>query len=164
MLKRISVASALVLALGACTVGPNFEPPEWMSPGSWFAKKAEPIGREPSMPVAEPIDPNWWNLFNDPELTALERRVAGENLDVQVATVRLAESRAQLGVAGAAQFPSFNANGSYTRQKASEGGVFSNAPMPLAAIVASGCTAGGGEHAGIARLLPGVRAIGIEAG
>ena len=83
------------------------------------------------MPVAEPIDPNWWNLFNDPMLTALERRVAGENLDVQVATVRIAESRAQLGVAGAAQFPTLNANGSYTRQKASDVGVFSNSPNAL---------------------------------
>jgi NodT family efflux transporter outer membrane factor (OMF) lipoprotein len=143
MLKRVSVASALMLALGACTVGPNFEPPEWMSPGSWFAKKAEPIPLERSMPVAEPIDPNWWNLFNDPELTALERRVAGENLDVQVATVRLAESRAQLGIAGAAQFPTFNANGSYTRQKASDVGVFASAPNPLGANGASGSTTGG---------------------
>ena len=83
------------------------------------------------MAVAEPIDPNWWNLFKDPMLTALERRVAGENLDVQVATVRIAESRAQLGVAGAAQFPTLNANGSYTRQKASDVGVFSNSPNAL---------------------------------
>jgi NodT family efflux transporter outer membrane factor (OMF) lipoprotein len=143
MLKRITAASALVMALGACTVGPNFEPPEWMSPGSWFAKKAEPIASARSMPVAEPIDPNWWNLFSDPELTALERRVAGENLDVQVATVRLAESRAQLGIAGAAQFPTFNANGSYNRQKASDVGVFANAPNPLGANGANGNTAGG---------------------
>ena len=104
MLRRIP-AAALLLALGACTVGPNFEPPEWLSPASWFAKKAEPIPQAPSMPVAEPIDPNWWNLFNDPQLTALERRVAGENLDVQVATVRIAESRAQLGVVGRRAVP-----------------------------------------------------------
>jgi outer membrane protein TolC len=143
MLRRFSAAAALLLALGACTVGPNFDPPEWMSPASWFAKKAEPIAREPSMPVAEPIDPNWWNLFNDPQLTALERRVAGENLDVQAATARLAESRAELGVVGAAQFPTFNANGSYNRQKASDVGVFANAPNPLGANGASGNTAGG---------------------
>ena len=80
MLKRLS-AAALLLALGACTVGPSFEPPEWLSPATWFAKKAEPIPPEPSLPVAEPIDPNWWNLFNDPVLTGLEHRVAGENLD-----------------------------------------------------------------------------------
>lgn len=114
-----------------------------MSPASWFAKKAEPISREPSMPVAEPADPDWWNLFHDAELTALEHRVAGENLDVQVATARLAESRAQLGIAGAAQFPTFNANGAYTRQKASNIGEFANAPNPLGANGAQGNTAGG---------------------
>ncbi len=142
MLQRLS-AAALLLALGACTVGPNFDPPEWMSPSSWFAKKAEPIAPPPSRPVAEPVDPNWWNLFNDPVLTELEHRVAAENLDVQVATVRIAESRAQLGIAGAAQFPSFNANGSYTREKASDVGVFANSPNALGANGASGNTAGG---------------------
>ena len=142
MVKRL-LAAALPLALGACTVGPNFEPPEWLSPVSWFAKKQEPITPAPSMPVAEPIDPNWWNLFKDPVLTELERRVAGENLDVQIATARIAESRAQLGVAGAAQFPALNANGSYTRQKPSDVGVFSNAPNALGANGASGNTTGG---------------------
>jgi NodT family efflux transporter outer membrane factor (OMF) lipoprotein len=132
-----------VLLLAGCTVGPNFETPEWLSPATWFARKAEPIQRPPSLPVAEPIDPDWWSLFKDPQLTALERRVAGENLDVQVATVRLAESRAQLGIVGAAQFPNLNANGSYTRQKASDVGVFASAPNALGANGASGNTAGG---------------------
>jgi NodT family efflux transporter outer membrane factor (OMF) lipoprotein len=141
-LRRIPAAAALLLLAG-CTVGPNFETPEWLSPASWFAKKAEPIQRTPSLPIAEPIDPEWWNLFKDPELTALERRVAAENLDVQAATVRLAESRAQLGIVGAAQFPNFNANGSYTRQKASNLGVFSKAPNALGANGASGSTTGG---------------------
>ena len=113
MVKRL-LAAALPLALGACTVGPNFEPPEWLSPVSWFTRKAEPITPAPSMPVAEPIDPNWWNLFKDPVLTELERRVAGENLDVQIATARIAESRAQLGVAGAAQFATHYAGQAYS--------------------------------------------------
>lgn len=142
-MKRLAAAAVLLLMLDACTVGPNFTPPEWMSPASWFAKKAEPIPPEPSIPVAEPIDPEWWDLFHDPELTALERRVAGENLDVQVATIRVAESRAQLGVAGAAQFPTFNGNGSYEHQKASNIGEFANAPNPLGANGAYGNSAGG---------------------
>jgi NodT family efflux transporter outer membrane factor (OMF) lipoprotein len=147
MLTRLATA-ALLLALGACTVGPNFAPPEWLSPASWFAKKAEPISPPASIPVAEPIDPNWWNLFNDPELTTLERRVAGENLDVRVATARLTESRAQLGVVGSVQFPDLNGNGSYTRQKSSDVGVFANAPNALGANGASGNSAGGllGTH------------------
>jgi NodT family efflux transporter outer membrane factor (OMF) lipoprotein len=142
MLRRIP-AVALLLALGACTVGPNYASPEWLSPASWFAKKAEPIPREPSVAVAGAIDPNWWKLFKDPILTKLEHRVAGENLDVQVATVRIAESRAQLAVAGAAQFPTLNANGSYARTKASDVGEFASAPNALGANGAFGNTTGG---------------------
>jgi NodT family efflux transporter outer membrane factor (OMF) lipoprotein len=148
LLTRFPAAAALLLLAG-CTAGPNFETPEWLSPASWFATKAEPIQRAPSMPAAEPIDPEWWNLFKDPQLTALEKRIAGENLDVQVATVRLAESRAQLGIVGAAQFPNLNANGSYTRQKASDVGVFANAPNALGANGASGSNAGGRRSAPI---------------
>jgi NodT family efflux transporter outer membrane factor (OMF) lipoprotein len=142
MWKRLA-ACALLLGLGGCTAGPNFEPPEWLSPASWFAKKMETLPAEPSIAVAEPIDPNWWRLFKDPLLTSLVRRVAAENLDVQVATVRIAESRAQLGIVGAAQFPTLNANGSYTRQKPSDVGVFANAPNALGANGASGNTTGG---------------------
>ena len=142
MLKRIP-AVPLLLLLGACTVGPDFTPPEWLSPATWFAKKDEPIPREPSVAVAESIDPNWWKLFKDPLLTKLERRVVGENLDVRIAGARIAESRAQLGVVGAAQFPTLNANGSYTRQKASDVGVFSNSPNALGANGAFGNTTGG---------------------
>jgi NodT family efflux transporter outer membrane factor (OMF) lipoprotein len=141
-LRRIAAAAALLLLAG-CTVGPNFETPEWLSPASWFAKKDEPIQHARSEPVAAPIDPDWWKLFKDPELTKLQRRVAAENLDVQAATIRLAESRAQLGIVGAAQFPNLNANGSYTHQKASNVGVFASAPNALGANGASGNTTGG---------------------
>lgn len=142
MVKRLS-AAAMMLALSACTVGPNFEAPEWLSPATWFAKKAEPIPVEPSVPVAQPIDPDWWNIFHDPQLTALEKRVVAENLDVQIATARIAESRAELGVVGAAQFPNLNGNGSYTHQKASNIGEFASAPNALGANGASGNGAGG---------------------
>ena len=118
MVRSIPAAAALLLLAG-CTVGPNFSTPDWLSPTTWFAKKPEATVAAKSLPVAEPIDPTWWNLFNDPQLTALEHRVADENLEVQAATVRLAESRAQLGIAGAAQFPGLNANASYRRRRAS---------------------------------------------
>lgn len=142
MLRRGAALAAVVLLAG-CTVGPNFEAPHWASPVSWFAGPREKPAPAPSIPVAAPIDPNWWTLFHDPKLTALERHVASENLDVRLATVRLAESRAQLGFAQASQFPTFNANASYTRQKASDVGVFANAPNPLGANGAQGSRTGG---------------------
>ncbi len=147
---RLILAASTALALGGCTVGPNFQAPSWASPASWFAGPREKVTPEPSEPVAAPVDPDWWTLFNDGELTTLERRVAAENLDVRVATTRLAESRAQLGVARSAEFPTFNANGSYTREKASNVGQFAAAPNPLGANGEFGNSAGGLRSANLA--------------
>jgi NodT family efflux transporter outer membrane factor (OMF) lipoprotein len=131
------------LFLGGCTVGPDFKAPEWASPASWFGGPKEQVPPAESKPVALPVDPNWWSLFHDAQLTALERRVAAENLDVRVAGMRVAESRALLGTARAAEFPTLNANASYNRQKASNVGVFSAAPTALGANGARTNTAGG---------------------
>jgi NodT family efflux transporter outer membrane factor (OMF) lipoprotein len=76
-----------------------------------------------SQPVAEPIDPNWWELFGDAELSTLETRVAAANLDVRLAAIRLDQSRAQLGIARADELPTLNTNGSYTRERLSQKGV-----------------------------------------
>src|SRR3954468_13913226 len=126
--RTVLAALLGVTALTGCTVGPDFKRPDWASPASWFAGPKEEVRKPHSIPVAEPIDVDWWTLFNDPVLTRLERRVAGENLDVKTAGIRFAESRAQLGVAQAAQLPSLRASTSYTRQQASNNGIFAIVP------------------------------------
>jgi NodT family efflux transporter outer membrane factor (OMF) lipoprotein len=115
------------LLLAGCTVGPDFHPSLPFAPASWLdwhTKKPAP-SREPSQVAMQPVDPQWWDAFGDPVLVSLEERVAAENLDLRTATIRLAESRAQRSVASAAQLPTFNGNASYTREKASNNGVFS---------------------------------------
>ena len=127
-LHRSATAIAACAVLAGCTVGPNFHrPTAWWQPASWGAgaTPAAPAEAVASEPVAEPIDPHWWNLLGDPELTALEARLMGGNLDVRIADIRLAEARAQLGVARADEFPSVNGNGSYLRQRQSKNGVLS---------------------------------------
>ncbi len=76
-----------------------------------------------SEPVSEPIDPGWWTLFHDAELTSLEQRVGAANLNVRLATIRLAESRSQRQITGADQFPTLTGSGSYTRERVSNKGV-----------------------------------------
>jgi NodT family efflux transporter outer membrane factor (OMF) lipoprotein len=134
-----------ILALSGCTVGPDFKAPDAKGPPSFFASRPVPTP-ERSEPVAEPIDPNWWQLFKDPQLTALEDRVAAQNLDVRIATIRLAESRAQRGVAAAAQFPTLDGNASYEREKASNHGVFGL----LGGSAAGGSSTPGTEASGAA--------------
>ena len=135
--KHSLILAALLLP--ACTVGPNYAAPSLFAPYSWFATRLpSPQSLEASMPTAEPVDPEWWRSFNDPVLTGLVRRAADGNLDVQAATARLAQSRAQRGITAADQYPMVNGNASYTREKPSSRGAFS----------AIGGAAGGGAAGG----------------
>ena len=138
--RTLSILSGLAgaVALTGCTVGPDFQKPGWASPVSWFSGPKEAVRPPPSVPVAEPVNPDWWTLFNDPVLTGLERRVALENLDVKVAGIRFSESRAQLGFAQASEFPTLNANGSYVREQASNRGIFAVIPSAAGATAANG--------------------------
>ena len=110
--------------LGGCTLGPDFTPPHASSPASWFAAADKP---EPatvhSIATETPIDPSWWRLFGDPVLTGFVERIAASNLDVRVAAERIAESRAQLRVTGADQYPTVDSSASYTRERQSANGV-----------------------------------------
>lgn len=120
---RRAVLVLVLAGLAGCTVGPDFEAPSPWSPASWFRGAPGRPASLASLPVAEPVDPEWWGVFGDPVLTGLMRRVAASNLDVRVASIRLAEARAQRGIAAADAFPRVNGNASYTRERLSERGV-----------------------------------------
>jgi NodT family efflux transporter outer membrane factor (OMF) lipoprotein len=130
-MRRNSLAWALLTLpvlgsfLSGCTVGPKWTPQASWSPTHWFdtARKPAPAVPPESPPVAEKIDPNWWMLFHDAELTSLENRVADANLNVRISTIRLAESRSQRQITGADQFPTLQGDGSYTRERVSSKGV-----------------------------------------
>jgi NodT family efflux transporter outer membrane factor (OMF) lipoprotein len=115
-------AVAACLAQSACSVGPDWKTPTAFAPKSWFGDSKAASASEP---VLAPVDPHWWDLFGDPELTSLEGRVAAANLNVRLATVRLLESRSQRQITGADQFPTLQGDGSYTRQEVSQKGVLS---------------------------------------
>lgn len=142
-MRKSAVAATAVLMLSGCNVGPDFHPPRWVSPSSWFSGEPGPAQPVRSEPVAVPIDVSWWRLFRDPKLTLLERRVAAGNLDVQAATSRLLEARAQLGITRAGLYPSINANGSYEYTKASNKGEIALLAAPPGTTVAPGSEANG---------------------
>ncbi|TXN15844.1 RND transporter, partial [Methylobacterium sp. WL122] len=97
---------ASVLGLAGCTVGPDFATPTTpLAESSDYLDTGLPVrraGRLLSRTTEAEPDVAWWQAFRDPVLSQLEDRVAAQNLDVQTATARLFESRAQLGSAAAA--------------------------------------------------------------
>ena len=64
----------------------------------------------------------WWSIFNDASLTQLVQRAAAGNLDLQLATARMQQSRALLGVTEAALMPDLSLDGAYQRQRATSVG------------------------------------------
>jgi NodT family efflux transporter outer membrane factor (OMF) lipoprotein len=130
--------AALAAALAGCTFGPDFVSPDpRLSAGSY---SGAPAIVDPWL--QQPPDPMWWAVFRDPILTSLERRIAAENLDVQTATIRLAESRFLRGVAAAAEFPSVNGDGKYQRELYSVNGPFIQAPVGLINLLVPGSASG----------------------
>jgi NodT family efflux transporter outer membrane factor (OMF) lipoprotein len=107
--------------IAGCTVGPNFVQPDSNLPeASYQGDKGQSVVR---VRAPAPTDPTWWRVFRDPVLTNLEQQVAAANLDVQTATIRLAESRFQRGATASALFPSLNGDAKYTRELYSQNGI-----------------------------------------
>ncbi len=137
------------LLLTGCTLGPDFTSPDTATPATWFTERPKQAAT-PSRTVSDPIDPAWWRLFGDPQLTALVERVAAANLDVRLAAIRIDQSRAERGIVASAQYPAVNGNASYVRQQASNRGVFSQlGNNAVGATAANGTPGGAGAATGV---------------
>ncbi|HET6184926.1 MAG TPA: efflux transporter outer membrane subunit [Acetobacteraceae bacterium] len=145
----------LLLCVSGCKVGPNFEQPKWTNaPASWVGRETKQA-KVPSQPVAAPIDPEWWNIFHDPKLTALEAKVAASNLDVLAAAERVMQSRAELGVTAAALYPVVNANASMQKVKASNEGILAGVGNLAAGSAANGASQASSANGASGSLGPG---------
>jgi NodT family efflux transporter outer membrane factor (OMF) lipoprotein len=103
---RLLGASALALALAACTVGPDYQPPAPETRAGWQ-------GRQETADFAQ--IQQWWAAFHDAELDSLVTRAIDGNLDVKMAAQRIVEARAQKDVAEAGYYPSITASSQASR-------------------------------------------------
>ncbi len=96
-----SMVAATVLLSGCTTVGPDFKRPDAPVAEDWIETKAGT--KEAKRESEEYAD--WWTLFNDPVLDVLIDKAYQQNLPLKIAGVRIAEARAQLGIATGQQYP-----------------------------------------------------------
>ena len=95
-----TVSVAIVLLLGACTtVGPDFEAPEAQVAPDWYQEEREGLTSTGTELVA------WWEVFGDPKLNRLVEEAHRTNNNLEIAAVRILESRAQLGIATGLRYP-----------------------------------------------------------
>jgi outer membrane protein, multidrug efflux system len=106
-----------LIALSACTAGPNYNRPDGTAlkvPSAYRSLTAAP-------PTAVELT-NWWGSFNDPLLSDLIGRALGSNNDVAAATARLQQARASLTGARGALLPSVGASASAADRESLTGG------------------------------------------
>ncbi len=112
----------LGFVLTGCTVGPKYHPPVPQAPTAY---KEVPANFKDAGPwkVAQPEDAklrgDWWKIFNDPELDALEDRLNIDNQNIKQYFENFMEARAVIREARAQYFPTFGTTPSYNRQRSS---------------------------------------------
>jgi NodT family efflux transporter outer membrane factor (OMF) lipoprotein len=121
-IRTPALAVLISFVLSGCLVGPNFERPASSTPDVFNRTET---AQAPSKPVESEFNPDWWTLFNDPMLNALEKELTDANLDVAAASARLRQSRAEQRVVGAAEYPTVTGAASYNRERGSENGILS---------------------------------------
>ena len=118
-IPAISTVALCLLAAG-CTVGPNYKRPT--APAAPAFKETAP---PPSIPngswkQAQPSDQalrgKWWEIYNDPQLNALEEKVAVSNQSLKAATEQYFAARAAVQIARASYYPTLSLGTSISRQ------------------------------------------------
>ena len=105
--------TAVGLVLAGCAVGPNYSRPSAPTPATF--KEAD--GWAPAQPSDALDKGQWWTLFNDPVLNALEAKVEVSNQNLKAAEASYRQAQALVSEQTATLFPTVTATGSATRSK-----------------------------------------------
>src|SRR5436305_1467667 len=102
----ILVVSALFTS---CTVGPNYTRPNLPAAPAYGEQPPASYQESAEWKAAHPSDAairgNWWEIFNEPDLSALEVQVAAANPTIRAAEASFRQARAAVRLNRSALFP-----------------------------------------------------------
>ena len=107
---------AAALTFTGCAAGPKYKrpavptPPAYKEIGNW--KTAQPNDQN--------LGGNWWEIFQDPQLNALEQQINVSNQNLKAAVAQYQQSRAALRYARADYYPTVTAAPSAARERYSD--------------------------------------------
>ncbi len=118
--RRQTCCQMVLLAIAAvqvtgCTVGPRYQrpvaevPPAYKEVGDW----------KPARPNDQNLGGNWWEMFQDFQLNALEAQVNVSNQNLKAAEAQYTQARALLRYQRADYFPTITGGASATRNRIS---------------------------------------------
>ncbi len=113
--RRSHAATALLgilaISIAGCLQGQAYTRPPVETPADWTRMASGPLvaGASDRTPEAD-----WWQAFQNQELSQFIERALAQNHDVRRAVSRVIEGRASVTTAGAGLYPQLNVQGSYT--------------------------------------------------
>jgi NodT family efflux transporter outer membrane factor (OMF) lipoprotein len=105
-----------ILTLGACSFAPAYKTPDSAPPAAVYKEASD---WKPAEPADSQARGAWWEIFQDPNLDALEAQVADANQDLKAGYARLVQARAATRIARADLFPTLTIGSSATRSRTS---------------------------------------------
>ena len=104
-----------VLLLSGCAVGPKYHTPSVQAPPAY-----KELGNwKPAKPNDQNLGGNWWTIFQDPQLDALELQINVSNQNLKAAEAQYRQARAALRYNRADYYPTVTAGPSGTRTRTS---------------------------------------------
>ena len=104
-------AAALTLMLSACVVGPKYHAPTPQAPAAYKESPTQ-FKEDQGWTVAQPADAKlrgkWWEIFNDPELNALEEQLDINNQNIKLYFENFMEARAVVREARSQYYPTLS--------------------------------------------------------
>jgi len=108
-MKRAILAAALLLATAGCAGAPAYHAPAVLPAGTPLPTAFRESGDWAPADATTVLPAQWWRTFGDPQLDALEERVASANPTLAAALARAEEARQALRVAQADTLPTIGA-------------------------------------------------------
>jgi NodT family efflux transporter outer membrane factor (OMF) lipoprotein len=116
----------IIFLTNGCSVGPKYSkpttqiPPAYKETGKW----------KPADPNDAARKGNWWEIFQDSQLNALEEKVSVSNQTLRAAQDQFLEARAAVRIARSSLFPVATANLPVSRQRTSQNRPLASATTP----------------------------------
>lgn len=118
-----AIVCALFVCLSGCMVGPKYHPPSADAPSAYKELTPADFPTTDGWKVSQPRDAalkgKWWEIFNDPELNALEDKVNVSNQSIAASAASYEAARALVRQARSQLFPTVSTSPAITEQRLS---------------------------------------------
>lgn len=105
--------SLILIFLGGCAVGPNYQTPEVSLPSSYYEPHDK---KETDLSDLK----EWWTAFNDPLLNILVHEALSQNLDLKIAVEKIHQVRAEYQIEAAELYPKIDLTAEQRRTRISQ--------------------------------------------